>query len=266
MMGGSKAGGFTIVETLIVLAISGGMLMSVVFMVTGQQAKSQFQQAIYDVTQKLQQTIDDVANGYYPTSNIKCVASAGPVITSGSSALGTNDACVLVGKVVQFDKTTDPQRYIVYSMVSLRTGSSVSPVAIAPGVAGGSHKDVPDKSTKINLGNGLSLYSATYTSAPSPSNTAAFAVLTSNVFNSGGSVDISGTQSVKLYAVKQTNATSPSTTNVENIDSFGNYEPTAGFSICLVSGTTDQSGLISIGGSNNRKLSVELTIKDGKVC
>lgn len=269
MMGGSKAGGFTIVETLIVLAISGGMLMSVVFMVSGQQAKSQFQQAINAAVQQLQQTIDDVANGYYPVSNISCSASGSSVsITSApGSSIGTNSDCVLVGKAIQFYQLPVPQQYTVYSMVSLRTGSSVIPIAIAPGTAAGTHSTVPDRSTKISLGNGLSFVSATYASAPTPSNTAAFAILTSNAFNSGGVPDISGAQSVKLYAIKLTDATSPSTTNVESIDKINiSQDSTTGYSICLASGTTNQSGLISIGGSNSRKLSVTLTIKDGKVC
>lgn len=264
MKGGSLAGGFTIIETLIVLAISGGMVLSIIFMVSGQQAKAQFQQAINAVSLQLQQTIDDVANGYYPTGNIQCAAGAGgPAISPGSSSLGTNDACVLVGKVIQFDNKPDPQQYIAYSMVGLRTNPAISPIAIATGTTS-INSNVPDNSVKTNLANGLSLVYA-YPTAD-PNFTEAFAIMSSNLFNTGGSVDISGSQQVNLYAVNLTKAGSANTDNVNAIDNSSNYVSISGFNICLASATTNQSGLITIGGSNNRKLSVVLTIKDGKVC
>lgn len=264
MKGGSTAGGFTIVETLVVLAISGGMVLAIIFLVSGQQAKTQFQQAINTVSQQLQQTIDDVANGYYPTSNIQCSAGAGgPSITRGNSSLGTNDACVLVGKAIQFDTKPDPQQYIAYSMVGLRTNSAASPLAIATGTTS-INSNVPGNSVKTSLANGLNLVYA-YPTA-NLNFTEAFAVMSSNVFNSGGLTDISGSQQVSLYAVNLTKANSADTSNVDAIDNSSNYTPVSGFSICLASGTTNQSGLITVGGSNNRKLSVVLTIKDGKVC
>lgn len=266
MKGGYKAGGFTIIETLIVLAVSSTMLISIISMINGQQGKSQFNQAINSVTQQLQQTIDDVANGYYPTSNISCSSSAGlPVITSVNSGLGSNQDCVLVGKVIQFD-STDPvnQKFIAYPMVDLRTGANVnSRIAISPGFAG--HLAVPDNSVKTSLDAGLAIVYSGQTGATT--GTVGFGIIMGNAYNSGTGPDISGGQSTNLYTITNTKSTNSSTTNVDIIDTQANYSAAStGYNICLASGTTSQSGLISIGNGAGRKLSVSLTIKDGTIC
>ena len=264
MKGGFNAKGFTIVETLIVLAVSGTMLVAVISMISGQQGKSQFQQAINNVTQQLQQSIDDVANGYYPTSNIVCTSVGGvPSIVYGSSSLGSNDACVLVGKVIQFDSYTDPvnQQFIAYPIVDLRTVVNAnSRTAIAPGAVGLGHDNVPNNSVKTGLDGGLTIVY----SAPNGTTigTVGFGLIMGNV-----SADPTGSQSTSLYYVSGTKSTNSPASNVDIIDTWASYVPaTSGFNVCLASATTNQSGLISIGGGNGRKLSVTLTIKDGKSC
>lgn len=267
MKGGFNAKGFTIVETLIVLAVSGTMLVAVISMISGQQGKSQFQQAINNVTQQLQQSIDDVANGYYPTSNIVCTSVGGaPSIISGNSSLGSNDACVLVGKVIQFDSYTDPinQRFIAYPLVDLRINANASSrTAIAPGAS--SHTTVPDNSVKTSLDGGLTIvYSAPNGTT---TGTVGFGLIMGNASNTGIGADVSGSQSISLYIVSGTKSTNSPASNVDIIDTSSNYVPaTSGFNICLASGTTNQSGLISIGSGTGRKLSVTLTILDGKSC
>lgn len=267
MKGGYSAKGFTIVETLIVLAVSATMLLAVISMISGQQGKSQFQQAINNVAQQLQQSIDDVANGYYPTNNISCSASGGvPVIIGINSGLGSNQDCVLVGKVIQFDAFTDPanQRLIAYPMVDLRTGATTnSRTAIAPGSVG--HNNVPDNSVKLNLDGGLSIvYSAPNGTT---TGTVGFGLIMGNFSNTGVGADVSGGQSTSLYTVSRTNSNNSPASNVDIIDIAASYLPAnGGFNICLASGTTNQSGLISIGSGGGRKLSVTLTVKDGKVC
>jgi len=266
MKGGNRAKGFTIVETLIVLAVSGTMLVSVISMISGQQGKSQFQSAINNVAQQLQQSIDDVANGYYPTSNIMCSASGGvPVITFGNSGLGSNQDCILVGKVIVFDSTDlANQKFVAYPMVDLRTGSNInSRIAIARGSR--VHTNVPDNSVKTSLGAGLAIVYSGQSGVTF--GTVGFGLIMSNISNSGIGADISGSQSTGIYSISNTKSTNSSVTNVDNIDTLVNYvASTNGYNICLASGTTNQSGLISIGSGAGRKLSVTLTIKDGLKC
>ena len=253
MKGGNRAKGFTIVETLIVLAVSGFMLVAVVGIISNKQGQSEFQQAVNSVAQQLQQAIDDVANGYYPTSNIACTAtSSGPAIKSGRSSLGTNGDCVLVGKAVQFDATNT--QFIDYPLVDLQTGGGYY-TAIAPGSS--SNTLVPDNSSKIKVNGGLTIYYS------GPSN-----LITSPLPTLGFSLILSN-QAVNLYYIAGTSAGNSSAINVDAIDRpSSNLKPITinSYNICLASGTTKQSGLISIGGNSGKNLSVTLAIKDGTQC
>lgn len=276
MKGGPKANGFTIVETMIVIAVSGFIFVGVVLLIAGQQGKTQFQQSINAVAQQLQQTIGDVSNGYYPTNNIKCSTggpASKPLLKAGGGSIGTNPDCVLVGKVIQFMSTAnsnDQQKYIVYSMAGLRqyAGQNITnltdanPIAIAPG--NGIYSSVPDASVVSVLTNGLSVVNTTYKASSLPQKDVAFAVL-AVPSNSTGTSGGSATQQIGLYAVKGTNIGQTSANNVDQIDNFSNFVSASEFTVCLASGTTNQSGLITIGG-NGRQLSVVLAIKEGTKC
>ena len=254
MKGGNRAKGFTIVETLIVLAVSGFMLVSVAGIISSKQGQSEFQQAVNSVTQQLQQAIDDVANGYYPTNSITCsYSSSGPVIAykQGGTSLGTNGACVLVGKAIQFNKSN--AQFIDYPLVDLQAGGGYY-TAIAPGSS--SNASVPDNSTTTKLNGGLTIYY----SGPSK--------LIDSSLPTWGFGLIMNNQAVSIYYISKTSASNSSTINVDAIDKSVNFNPIAAdsYNICLASGTTNQSGLISIGGTSGKNLAVALTVKDGPKC
>lgn len=269
MKGGSKAGGFTIIETLIVMAVSGSMFIAVVALISGKQGASQFQLAINDVTQQLQQTIGYVSNGYFSTSNVSCAVGgpAGkPLLTQGSGTIGTSSACLLLGDVIEFNRAPNPDQFIVYPMVGLRlaagtatpatTFKDANPIAVATGNA--PYNNVPDASVATGLMNGLSLAGASL-------NLPAFAILATPSSISGATGGASGAQQVGLYSVNGTNATTAPSSNLTQINNYTNYASVTSVSICLASGTTNQSGLITIGGSS-RLLTVVLAIKGNLTC
>lgn len=103
------AGGFTIIETLIVLAVTGVLFVSAVLLINGRQARAEFQTGINDLQQQLQQVINETASGFYPNNGtFSCSQGMGggaPVITiphTGGNAQGTNLGCIFLGKAVQF--------------------------------------------------------------------------------------------------------------------------------------------------------------------
>ncbi len=60
--------GFTIVEALIVLAVTGMLFVSTSLLIRGQIEKVRYQDSMRQLQQMVQNTIDDVENGYFPSS------------------------------------------------------------------------------------------------------------------------------------------------------------------------------------------------------
>ncbi|HEY4161085.1 MAG TPA: prepilin-type N-terminal cleavage/methylation domain-containing protein [Candidatus Saccharimonadales bacterium] len=104
---GPNAAGFTIIEVLIVLAISSALLISAAALISGRQANTEFTTGINNVQQQLQQIINETASGYYPNAgDFTCRGSTdGGSITfqkASPSQQGTNYGCIFLGKAIQF--------------------------------------------------------------------------------------------------------------------------------------------------------------------
>lgn len=150
MTGGKKPQlGFTIVETLIFLAVSAVIFLSAVILIAGKTNQTEFTQATQDVQSQVQGIINNIANGYYPNeNNFNCIATGSPqhlqISTLTANGQGTNAGCLFVGKVVQFGvHGSDPEQYVAYTIAGLQTDSTTGnnvqsyagavPLAIAQG-------------------------------------------------------------------------------------------------------------------------------------
>lgn len=270
MKGGKKARGFTILETLIVLAVTGGLFVAIALTLSGRQQRTQFTQAAQEVQSQIQQVINDVSSGFYPSlNNFTCTASlTGPSLSAGAAAQGTNGGCVFLGKALQFGAgSSDPEQFNIFSIAGLQrlpTGEEVSsyieakPKAVSP-------PGSPDVTETKKLLYGLTTLRATYGASNTPIGTVAF--VNSVASYSSGSI-VSGSQQVRVIpidssALGQTQAQAATAINSQIAASP--IDPAEGVKICFVSGGTDQSGLVTI-GSNGRQLSVTLSIKENKTC
>ena len=122
-----SAGGFTIVETMIVLAVTGVLFLSLVGVVQGRQAKMQYKNSMNDITSTVQSTAGQVASGYYPVSesSFRCVANGGkPQITTlpSTGGIGTNDDCVMLGQAIMFGTgiQNGEHEYKIQTLIGLR--------------------------------------------------------------------------------------------------------------------------------------------------
>ncbi len=100
-----RAGGFTIVETLIVLAVATMVLTTSVIAFSGQQAAQQYELGTKDIETKIQDVLNDVSTGNYGAQdNYTCTPDSmtGPILTPSSTRSGTNTGCIYVGKAIQF--------------------------------------------------------------------------------------------------------------------------------------------------------------------
>src|SRR5688572_7392102 len=78
--------GFTVIEVLIVMVVTGMLFVSAAILIAGRRAQTEFNQGIRQVQSQIQQVISEVATGYYPNPNtFRCTpGDSGPVLTSGT--------------------------------------------------------------------------------------------------------------------------------------------------------------------------------------
>lgn len=271
--------GFTIVEVLIVLAVSGAILLSAIILVNGRQNKTAFTAAINDVQSQITQTINDVTNGYYPNSN-NFVCSNG-TISVGNNGQGTNQGCIFLGRAMQFAvQGTSPQQVEIYTIMGkqLTAGGEEASSYNASGskvpVINNNNTN-PLSAASYTLENGLTVSKMYYCDSGGncSHNLGAVAFLQSLGSYSGGQL-VSGSQQLNLIPVKNVQLGYTIGSAVGDIngglglssyaDGFVTSSPRS-VNICLASGGTNQSGLISIDNGDGQ-ISVNLAIKDGTTC
>lgn len=122
-----SSGGYTIIEVMIFLVVTGVLLVSALGVFRGQQERTQFTQAVRETDQRIRTIINEVGSGFFPdNSSFTCEAAPGGISISGvsSAAQGTNEDCIFIGKVVSFE--AGERDYGVYTVAGLRqTGGSL---------------------------------------------------------------------------------------------------------------------------------------------
>jgi prepilin-type N-terminal cleavage/methylation domain-containing protein len=279
-MGGIKRPhGFTIVEIMIVLAVSGLLLISAFLLVSGKQQNTEFDLAIREIQSEIQQDIGNVTNGFYPNSNnVSCTSSSNsaPNITSSSTQSGTNLGCTFIGVALNFlnpSASTNPFQYAYYTVVGRECalGSSPQngctqaatlpdelPVALAPSSG---HNSYPDLSSYPLMQGGLKISLVQATTNGVNSNVGSVAFLSSPT----------NSQQVDMYAVPNSNQGTDhivsgykNGTEISNIDNnLSTAIPASRVDMCFLSGTTSEWGVISIiQGSGQLQTSLEVFDKN----
>lgn len=121
-------GGFTIIETLITLAISSALFVTVMILFDGRQAKVNFAQGMKDLDSQIRNYANDVSNGYFPKlSGISCTASETalnyPSFSNTEQAQGTSAGCIFAGKALYFN-TEDPRSIEAYTIAGRKAATS----------------------------------------------------------------------------------------------------------------------------------------------
>lgn len=269
--------GFTIVETLIVLAVTGAILISALALINGRQSRTQFTVGIGQVQQQVQQVISEVKNGYYPNNgNITCVATAsGPYLTQASNGQGQNGSCIFLGKAIQFWPSGQSDQMTIIPIAANRLGGNqevtnlpaAKPVAIAPLSA--TDSTTPDATEKRAFGNGIHVVDM-WRNGNRSDKIGAVAILFSLASYDSQGLLTPGALQTSLYTVNGTRlntATTAVATAIKGTGGATGLDNTANqVSICFASSTTKQSGLLTIGGATGKELSVNMTIMAGTAC
>ncbi len=276
----ASQGGFSVIEVLIVLAITGALFVSAAILIAGKQNQTAFGQAMRQVQSQIQQALNDVATGYFPDSNsFRCTAGATPVLSLMASAQGANSGCIFLGKAIQFKvSATDPEQFAVYTVTGLQNVgacateaaclASAKPMVIAPSNPSHPAGGYPDISVDERLQNGLSVSRVWYRNGAGDIDVGAI-VFANSLTQSGASGKlVSGTGRVNIIALDGTTLSNTKLNMAEAMNSDGGNKiangtinPTGGVFVCFASGGTQDYGIVQIGGEG-RDLAITLTLKD----
>lgn len=115
-----RQGGYTILEVVLFLAISAGLMTIVFRSFSGRQDTVQFSQAVNDLTDVFRNTANDVQTGFSGEANLKCEINGTELrVQSDPSGLtGQNQACAYLGKViVMIPDAVGPQKLAIFTVV-----------------------------------------------------------------------------------------------------------------------------------------------------
>ena len=161
MKGARTPAGYTIVEVMIVLAVSGLMFLMAASFIGGKQEDTSFPQGVNELASSIQNTIAQVSDGQYSDINLTCnfhyvtadpqtsymspppAIAAGPGTTTNNtagndhSATSQNIECTFLGKVLEFDEPGMPgvsvQQYQTFTLAGGRLDNNNQPITADPG-------------------------------------------------------------------------------------------------------------------------------------
>lgn len=126
--GKQKQGGFTIVETLIVLAITGVMFVATAALVSNQLSRYRYRDSMLRIEEIVRNNINDVQTGYIPDA---AGTSVPGLACATTAAVGTSVDCEFIGKQIVFKATG-----IEVSPLVMRANSSVPFASAGPSELG----------------------------------------------------------------------------------------------------------------------------------
>lgn len=269
----SSATGFTLVETIVVLAIMVALLSSALLLFRERVPRTQFENAVNEFQLQLSDISNQVATGYYPGSdNYDC--APGPVLSVGTGEKGQNADCIFVGQAVQFGlqksgcsvpAPKDNCDTMVYYTVYGNRKSSSSTVAT----------NITDSNAQISEDLAQSTYTTGYglhvtsvkVNGVSPVGGIAFLQSFGSSLSGAGNAE--GASQILVIPLKTTDvgqtkasfaAATDVTTPLEGLLTTPADED--GIKICLRSGTTGQYAAITLGANGSSTITDKRIFED----
>jgi hypothetical protein len=261
MLGGKNKQplGYTIVEVMIVLAVSGMMFVVAADFINGKQERSSFTAGVNEMASEIQDVVEQVTDGRYSDIPLNCNYAGGAITFVGAtSAQGTNSSCVFLGKIIRIPSQASLDQYNVFSIAGGRLDSTDSAeLALGPNAGD------PTIATALNtiqaIPSNLELPAGAQTltaydtlGAPHPTTTAFGFIQSQGVADAANNDTTFQTGAQTLSLVYIPNLLVSSADSVVN----NNFSLASKVDICLTDDT--QYAKITV-GSNNNQLSVNVT-------
>ena len=264
----SESRGYTIIEVLIVLAISGAILSSSIGVFSGRKGATEFSQAMYDLQSKFQNYANSVSSASLPSGEAYICKVSGltdgkvyPVLSAAPAGAvdTTNQDCIYLGQAIQIIPGSDTiYNYPVFGLRTVHNGSVDSgdlpstPAEANPEPALDSSD--PDRTKFLlvesyQLLNGLSLVSATAAGSPGEQDLLTFYSSLQNNNTSGSQI----TASARSYAFGSNDAKSARLRSCIEGSSCGasTENPLIGksWNLCVQNSTGSKKAQLSIQGT-----------------
>ena len=126
MSTGKHPPGYTVIEVMLVLAVSGFIFTIAATFVNGRQAKVAFTEGSNLMAAQIQDVINEVIDGEYSDTPLECSYSSGSthpnIASSATDTQGKNAECVFLGKMFHFNNNADSEdtRYDILSLAAGR--------------------------------------------------------------------------------------------------------------------------------------------------
>jgi hypothetical protein len=295
--GCGRSGGYTIVEVMIFLAITGAMFVSAMVFIGGQQRKTEFTQGVRTFASDITNIANDVSTGFtsfpFQTGQYCWIDAASRNVSVGA---GGSNHCIFIGRAIQFAPNNATDTYKLYSVVGKQYSApsvevqdlaSATPLLLAKGTSYNASDPTNSEITK-HLTGGLTIAWVHYGTTP-VRNTNAIGFYSTFASYAGSTISSTSTR-VNLIPlpISQTTCLAKGVTNANRclgdtetvaVDHLDGYlqglnksatdaitNNTTGNTvmICLDSGGTNQHAEVTLGGSDNGTLQVSTFIKDQK--
>ncbi|HSX45516.1 MAG TPA: prepilin-type N-terminal cleavage/methylation domain-containing protein [Candidatus Saccharimonadia bacterium] len=262
MLGGknTKPLGYTIVEIMVVLAVSGVMFLIAATFINGKQAKAAFTAGVNETSSELQDLIEQVNDGRYSDIPQTCQYNGSISFPGSATKQGENSTCVFLGKVLHFTGGANPP-YNNYEVASI-AGGRINPSTGQPitDVGSASPTIIPDLTIDKQVPQQLDVSQVTVTDTDN----SVFSTLALGFMQSQGSISSSGNlrsgaQTISLYALKGSPGNKGSA-----LSTLGDLRPVSSADICLGDGTRKAD--IGVGTDNSSQLNVNITIGTTTQC
>lgn len=168
---GQKTCGFTMVEVLIVLAVTSALLVVAMVMINGRLARTEFAVGSRQIRQEIDKVVSSTSSGYTMNKgNISCTSNGTvPSLSSAAKEVGSNEGCIFIGKIMVLNAATHKESMRVVPLVGNRMFSSggklresadvleAAPTPLAPSTV---DSTLPDQSESIQLPRGFTFVMA----------------------------------------------------------------------------------------------------------
>ena len=249
--------GFTIIEVMIFLAVSGSTFLIAVSFINGKQAQAEFTTGMNSSNAVIRTMINNVADGDYPqlpTSYLSCtLSSSGTPSISPSSTQQTAPGCTMIGKVIAPETNGNSGMYSIYSVVgcqyyvntSCTTSQGLPPATLS--------EEQPTVALLINQSNnwpgGLMITKLLQISGTSTQAIGAFGVFSTLPQNSGN-VLVSGAQATAAVVINNSQLVNVNNSNITGLVRGSSALPSGSYILMCFSDANGHKGSVTIGGVN----------------